>query len=80
MCRPQCRKHTEVNRLKREIEGIHDRLKKLQGDKVAHDYLNQFAVQAGGAVPAAGARSLNGLGQASQVNLAFFFFRWLRFA
>lgn len=63
MRRPQCKKHTEVNRLKREMEGISERLRKLQGDKIAHAYLSQFGVQV------AGARSLSGLGQASQKKL-----------
>ena len=60
VCRPQCKRHTEVNRLKREMEGITEQLRKHQDDKVAQAYLSQFAVQA------AGARSLSGLGQASQ--------------
>lgn len=60
VCRPQCKRHTEVNRLKREMEGMNEQLRKSQGDKVAHAYLSQFSGQA------AGARALGGLGQASQ--------------
>lgn len=56
VCSPQCKKHRELNRLKREMEGTNERLRKVQGDKVAHQYLAQFASQGTG---------LGGLGQAS---------------
>lgn len=59
VCRPQCKRHTEVNRLKREMKGMNEQLRKSQGDKVAHAYLSQFSGQV------AGARALGGLGQAS---------------
>lgn len=55
---PQFKKHKELNKLKREMEGALQRLREFQGEKVAYGYLSQFTSPARG-------RPLNGLGQAS---------------
>lgn len=59
VCHLQCKKHKEVNRLSRLMEGTNERLRKFQGDQVAHKYLSQFSSHA------AGARPLSDLGKAS---------------
>lgn len=53
---PQFKTLKELNKLKREMEGTDKRLREVQGDKVAYNYLTQFSSPATG-------RPLNGLGQ-----------------
>ena len=56
----QFKKHKELNKLKREMEGTNLRLREFQGERVAYGYLSQFASPSRG-------RGLSGLGQVSSL-------------